>query len=172
MWKNVAYNQPTSIISCGHLGEVLHRGKCVIHFQSHFQHTKMKEEQYELAHDEQTHSLNSIQKWPAIATQWNGHVFVMGLTSPEHLGRPLTSKVHWSRSSQDAGTNYSAWYDATEKLRNQTYTNWLKPSTRMAPLRANQAQSILGRVKCSVVHASVNFVYLKFFFYTSTLTWW
>jgi hypothetical protein len=52
------------------------------------------EEQYELAHDEQTHSLNSIQKWPAIATQWNGHVFVMGLTSPEHLGRPLTSKVH------------------------------------------------------------------------------
>jgi hypothetical protein len=86
-------NQP-SIISCGHLGEVLHRGKCVIHFQSHFQHTKMKEEQYELAHDEQTHSLNSIQKWPAIATQWNGHVFVMGLTSPEHLGRPLTSKVH------------------------------------------------------------------------------
>jgi len=70
----------------------------------------------------------------------------------------------WPFKSQDAVTNYSAWYDITENLGNQNYTNWLKLSTRMAPLQANQAQSILARVKCSVVHASVNFVYLKFFF--------
>jgi hypothetical protein len=49
------------------------------------------EEKYELAHDE--HTLNStIHKGQQIiATQWNGHVFVMGLTSPA-LGCPLTSK--------------------------------------------------------------------------------
>ncbi len=48
------------------------------------------EEKYELAHDEHTLS-NSITQGPAIATQWKGHVFVMGLTSPA-LGVPLTSK--------------------------------------------------------------------------------
>lgn len=86
-------NQP-SIISCGHLGEVLHRGKCVIHFQSHFQHTKMKEEQYELAHDEHTLSTQykNGQQLPLNGTGMC--LFVMGLTSPQHLGRPLTSKVH------------------------------------------------------------------------------
>ncbi len=88
--------QPTNQPQLSHVSDilVLHRGKCVIHFQSHFQHTKMKEEQYELAHDEHTLSTQykNGQQLPLNGTGMC--LFVMGLTSPQHLGRPLTSKVH------------------------------------------------------------------------------
>jgi hypothetical protein len=41
-----------------------------------------------------TLSLNSIHSMePAIATQWKGHVFVMGLTSPALLGMPRKFQV-------------------------------------------------------------------------------
>jgi len=153
--------QPTNQPQLSHVEDilVLHRGKCVIHFQSHFQHTKMQRKMNLPMHDEHT-----------LSTQYtNCHSMeracvCYGPDKSRALVCPLTSKVHCSRSSQDAVTNYSAWYDTTEKLKNQTYTNWLKPSGRMAPPQANQAQSIVGRVKCSVVHSSVNFGYLKFFF--------
>ncbi len=150
-------NQPTSIISCGgRLGsspwKMCHTFS--IPFPAH-----KDEEKDELAHDEHTLSTQYTN-----CHSMEGACVCYGPDKSRALVCPLTSKVHCSRSGQDAGTNYSAWYDTTEKLKNQTYTNWLKPSGRMAPPRANQAQSILGRVKCSVVHSSVNFVYLKFFF--------
>jgi hypothetical protein len=173
MWKNVAYNQPTNLnyLMCPTSWFFTVENVSYI-FNPISSTQRWRKSNMNLPMMNTLSQLNTKTASNCHSMERACVCLLWGLTSPEHLGRPLTSKVHWSRSSQDAGTNYSAWYDATEKLMNQTYTNWLKPSTRMAPLWANQAQSILGRVKCSVVHASVNFVYLKFFFYTSTLTWW
>jgi hypothetical protein len=92
--ENVAYNQPTNQAQLSHVVVlVLHRGKCVPYIfnpMGHIsQHTKMKRKM-NLPMMNTLSQLNT--QGQAIATQWKGHVFVMGLTSPA-LGMPLTMQV-------------------------------------------------------------------------------